>query len=196
MPVLYYVTHPQVQVDANIPVPDWGLSDIGRARAIAMLDQPWVGPILRIVSSAERKAVETAEILATHLRLAIEVRARMHENDRSATGFLPPPEFEAVAHQFFANPHKSIRGWERAIDAQHRIVSEVEAVLGTADGDDIAVIGHGGVGTLLLLSLSGREISREADQPAGGGNYFAYDIRARHVVHEWQPIDAPERRDG
>ena len=196
MPILYYVTHPQVQVDANIPVPEWGLSDIGRARAIAMLDQPWVGSIGRIVSSAERKAMETAEILATHLGLAIEVRARTHENDRSATGFLPPPEFEAVADQFFANPHKSVRGWERAIDAQQRIVSEVDAVLGTAGADDIAFVGHGGVGTLLLLALGGRKISREADQPAGGGNYFAYDIAARRVIHGWRPIDAPvQRRD-
>ncbi|MER9301424.1 phosphoglycerate mutase family protein [Mesorhizobium sp. M0293] len=189
MPILYYVTHPQVQVDANVPVPEWGLSDIGRARAFAMLDQPWVGSIRRIVSSAERKAMETAEILAAHLRLAIEVRERMHENDRSATGFLPPPEFEAVADQFFANPHKSIRGWERAIDAQHRIVSEVDTVLRTNDADDIVFVGHGGVGTLLLLSLSGREISREADQPAGGGNCFAYDIGVRDVIHGWRPID-------
>jgi broad specificity phosphatase PhoE len=191
MPILYYVTHPQVQVDANVPVPEWGLSDIGRARAFAMLDRPWVGSIRRIVSSAERKAMETAEILAAHLRLAIEVRQRMHENDRSATGFLPPPEFEAVADQFFANPHESVRGWERAIDAQHRIVSEVDTVLRTNDADDIAFVGHGGVGTLLLLSLSGREISREADQPAGGGNYFAYDIPARRVLHGWRPIDRP-----
>ncbi|MER9235203.1 phosphoglycerate mutase family protein [Mesorhizobium sp. M0622] len=188
---MYYVTHPQVQVDATIPVPEWGLSDIGRARTVAMLDQPWVGSIRRIVSSAERKAMETAEIVARHLRLVVEVRERMHENDRSATGFLPPPEFEAVADQFFANPHKSICGWERAIDAQHRIVSEIDAVLGTADADDIAFVGHGGVGTLLLLCLSGREISRQADQPAGGGNYFAYDIDARRVIHGWQPIDGP-----
>ncbi|QND65815.1 histidine phosphatase family protein [Mesorhizobium loti] len=191
MPILYYVTHPQVRVDAKIPVPEWGLSDIGRARAVAMLDQPFVGSIRRIVSSAERKAMETAEILATHLRLAIEVRERMHENDRSATGFLPPPEFEAVADQFFANPHESVRGWERAIDAQHRTVSEVEAVLRSNDADDIAFVGHGGVGTLLLLSLSGKEISRQADQPAGGGNYFAYDIGAARVVHGWRPIDGP-----
>lgn len=154
-----------------------------------MLDQPWVRSIRRIVSSGERKAIETAEILASHLRLAVEVRERMHENDRSATGFLPPPEFEAVADQFFANPHKSIRGWERAIDAQNRIVNEVRAVLDGDEAGDIALIGHGGVGTLLLLSLSGREISREADQPAGGGNYFAYDIAARRVIHGWQPID-------
>jgi broad specificity phosphatase PhoE len=156
-----------------------------------MLDQPWVGSIRRIVSSGERKAIETGEILARHLRLAVEVRERMHENDRSATGFLPPPEFEAVADQFFANPHKSVRGWERAIDAQQRIVSEVAAVLDEGGAGDMAFVGHGGVGTLLLLSLSVREISREADQPAGGGNYFAYDIGARRVIHGWRPIDRP-----
>jgi broad specificity phosphatase PhoE len=193
VPILYYVTHPQVQIDAAIPVPEWGLSDVGRARAVAMLDQPWVGSVRRIVSSGERKAMETAEILASHLRLAVEIRERMHENDRSATGFLPPPEFEAVADRFFANPHESIRGWERAIDAQHRIVSEVAFVLDGNDAGDIAFVGHGGVGTLLLLSLSGREVSRDADQPAGGGNYFAYDIDTRRVIHEWRPIDRPQQ---
>ena len=195
MPIAYYITHPQVRIDANIPVPDWGLSDTGRARAVAMVDQPWVGKVKRIVSSVERKAIETAEILAAYLHLDVEVRQRMHENDRSATGFLPPPEFEAVADQFFARPHESIRGWERAIDAQTRIVSEVEAVLSTVAGD-IAFVGHGGVGTLLLLALAGREISRIADQPAGGGNYFAWDIGARRVVHEWLPIDHPAPHRG
>ncbi|MBZ9739193.1 MULTISPECIES: histidine phosphatase family protein [unclassified Mesorhizobium] len=189
MTIAYYITHPQVQIDATIPVPDWGLSDIGRARANAMLVQPWIASIGRVVSSGERKAVETAEVLARHLGLAVQVRERMHENDRSSTGFLPPPDFEAVADRFFANPHESVRGWERAIDAERRIVSEVEAVLGEGGAGDIAFVGHGGVGTLLLLSLSGRPISREADQPAGGGNYFAYDIGARRILHGWQPMD-------
>ncbi|TPJ29878.1 histidine phosphatase family protein [Mesorhizobium sp. B2-8-3] len=193
MPIAYYITHPQVRIDADVPVPGWRLSDVGRARAVAMLDQPWVGSIGRIVSSAERKAIETAEILAGRLHLAVEVRERTHENDRSATGFLPPPEFEAVADQFFARPHESIRGWERAIDAQGRIVSEVEAALTTGEAD-IAFVGHGGVGTLLLLHLSGREISREADQPAGGGNYFAWDIGSRRLIHGWLPIDWPAAR--
>ncbi|MBZ9710799.1 phosphoglycerate mutase family protein [Mesorhizobium sp. ESP7-2] len=189
MPIAYYITHPQVQIDTTIPVPDWGLSDVGRARAHAMLDQPWIASIGRVVSSGERKAIETAEVLGRHLNLAVQVRQRMHENDRSATGFLPPPEFEAVADQFFANPHESVRGWERAIDAQQRIVSEVEAVLDVNDAGNIAFVGHGGVGTLLLLSLSDRQISREADQPAGGGNYFAYDLGARRLIHGWRPID-------
>ncbi|RAZ92818.1 histidine phosphatase family protein [Mesorhizobium hawassense] len=189
MPIAYYITHPQVRIDASIPVPEWGLSDIGRARAVAMLGQPWIGSIRRIVSSAERKAIETAEILARHFGLVVEMRERMHENDRSATGFLPPPEFEAVADQFFARPHESVRGWERAIDAQQRIISEVEAALGVGPDGDVAFVGHGGVGTLLLLHLGGREISRVADQPTGGGNYFAWDTAARRVLHDWRPID-------
>ncbi|MBZ9990554.1 phosphoglycerate mutase family protein [Mesorhizobium sp. BH1-1-5] len=190
MPIAYYITHPQVRIDAGVPVPQWGLSDIGRARAVAMLGQPWIGSIRRVVSSAERKATATAEILAQHLGLVVEMRERMHENDRSATGFLPPPEFEAVADQFFAKPHESIRGWERAIDAKQRIMGEVDAVLAAGESD-IAFVGHGGVGTLLLLHLSGREISRIADQPAGGGNYFAFDIEARRILHGWRPIDEP-----
>jgi len=68
---------------------------------------------------------ETAEIIARELNVTVEVREAMHENDRSATGFLPPYEFETVANRFFADPLVSIRGWERAIDAQLRIVREV-----------------------------------------------------------------------
>ncbi|TPK76335.1 histidine phosphatase family protein [Mesorhizobium sp. B2-4-15] len=193
MPIAYHITHPQVQIDPAIPVPDWGLSDVGRARAYAMLGQPWIGSIRQAVSSGERKAIETAEVLGRHLDLAVQVRERMHENGRSATGFLPPPEFEAVADQFFANPHESIRGWERAIDAQQRIAGEVEAVLEAGGTGDIAFVGHGGVGTLLLLALSGKQISRDRDQPPGGGNYFAFDIAARRVLHGWRPIDMLEQ---
>ena len=190
MPIAYYITHPQVRIDANIPVPDWGLSDIGRARAIAMLDQPWVGKVKRIVLSAERKAIETAEILAAHLHLDVEVRQCMHENDRSATGFLPPPEFEKAADWFFANPHESFKGWERAIDAQARIVSNVEAVLARHDPNvPIAFVGHGGVGTLLKCHLEGKPIARQGDQPPGGGNLFCFDLAKRAVSCDWTPME-------
>ena len=30
-----YLSHPQVKIDANVPVPQWGLSDVGRGRAEA-----------------------------------------------------------------------------------------------------------------------------------------------------------------
>ena len=46
-----YITHPQVQIDPAVPVPDWGLSALGRARAEACVTRPWVRELSRIVSS-------------------------------------------------------------------------------------------------------------------------------------------------
>ena len=91
--IVRYLTHPQVQIDPTVPVPQWGLSSVGRARTETAANAGWLANTTQIVSSAERKAIETAEIIAGRLGLMIEIREAMHENDRSATGFLKPAEF-------------------------------------------------------------------------------------------------------
>ena len=63
-----------------------------------------------------------------------------------------------VADQFFAVPNESVRGWERAADAQTRIVTEAMRVMRQAPDGDILMVGHGGVGTLLYCHLAGLEI--------------------------------------
>jgi broad specificity phosphatase PhoE len=185
MNLVRYLTHPQVKIDPAIPVPSWGLSEVGRARTEAIASRGRLSATTQIISSGERKAIETAEIIAAKLKIDVEVRQAMHENDRSATGFLIPDEFEAVAHQFFAQPHTSIRGWERAIDAQSRIVREVEHVLARNRPGDVLFVGHGGVGTLLYCHYSGFAIDRSHDQPAGGGYFFAFTADGRRVQHSW-----------
>ena len=187
--IIRYLTHPQVNVDPAIPVPSWGLSEVGRARTEAVAGTGPLSATTQIVSSRERKAIETAEIIAAKLNVDVELREAMHENDRSATGFLIPDEFEAVAHQFFAQPHTSIRGWERAIDAQLRIVREVEHVLARNRPGDVLFVGHGGVGTLLYCHYSGFAIDRAYDQPAGGGHFFALTKDDRRVQHSWYRLE-------
>src|SRR6478735_3774602 len=59
-----YVTHPQVQIDPDVPVPQWGLSTVGRERAVITARLPWVRSLGRIVSSDETKAIDTAQLLA------------------------------------------------------------------------------------------------------------------------------------
>jgi broad specificity phosphatase PhoE len=184
-----YLTHPQVNIDPAIPVPCWGLSEIGRARTEAVASTRQLSRTTQIISSGERKAIETAEIIAAKLHADVEVREAMHENDRSATGFLMPDEFQAVADQFFAQPRISVRGWERAIDAQLRIVREVEHVLARNRPGDVLFVGHGGVGTLLYCHYSGVAIDRRHDQPAGGGYYFAFASEERRVQHSWCPLE-------
>ena len=187
--IVRYLTHPQVQIDPDVPVPQWGLSPVGRARTEAVARAGWLARTTQIVSSGERKAIETAEIIAARLGLMIEIREAMHENDRSATGFLKPAEFEQVADRFFAEPHLSVRGWERAIDAQARIVREAEAVLSRNRPGDVLFVGHGAVGTLLFCHTAGHPIDRVHDQPAGGGNVFAFARDGRQVVHGWRRME-------
>jgi broad specificity phosphatase PhoE len=184
-----YLTHPQVAIDPTIPVPQWGLSALGRRRVAALAASGWLAGTAEIISSGERKAIETAEILALALELSVEVREAMHENDRSATGFLPPDEFETAANAFFADPNVSVRGWERAIDAQARIVREMEAVLARPQLGNVLVVGHGAVGTLLFCHYSKIPISRAHDQPAGGGNYFTFRRNDRRVLHAWRAME-------
>lgn len=191
MPIAYFITHPEVAIDPSVPVPEWPLSSQGVRRMMVMLDQPWVGRVRAVFTSAERKALDAAHIVADHLCLSPVVIAGLGENDRSATGYLPKAEFEAVADAFFAHPDKCVRGWERAIDAQYRIVGAVDQIIAVAPADgDVAIISHGAVGALLLCHLTGVPISRTEDQPgSGGGNVFSFDIVTRRLLTGWHRID-------
>src|SRR5882724_10218950 len=151
MPLVYFVTHPDVTIDASIPVPEWRLSERGIERMHLFAAQPWLCNVRSIFCSDERKAIDGAKILADALKRDCVVRKALGENDRSATGYLPRLEFEKAADKFFAQPDVSVRGWERAADAQRRIISAMEAIISNANKDgDLAVISHGGIGALYL----------------------------------------------
>lgn len=187
-----YLTHPQVRIDPDVPVPRWGLNDTGRARTQALARAPWLRRFARIVASDETKAQETATILGAALGIAPETAPDLHENDRSATGFLPPPEFERMADAFFAAPTQSVRGWEAAGAAQLRIVRAVGAVLAAAPDAATLFVGHGGVGTLLKCHCGGRPIARREDQGSGGGgNHFGFRWGPPELRHDWRPMELP-----
>ena len=188
-----FITHPQVLVVPSVPVPRWGLSELGRARARAMLSQPWVASIGRVVSSTETKAVEAAAFLAAHLGCTVECRPELGENDRSSTGFAIAARFEQLANAFFAHPGRSVEGWETATAAQARVVAACRDLLVDDDGaPDVAVVAHGAVGTLLYCHLAGLAIDRRFDQ-TGQGHYFTMDCSTGRPTHHWRPIDEMER---
>lgn len=191
MKIVYIITHPDVMVDPDVPVPRWPLSERGVERMRALLHQPWIADVTAIYCSTEQKAIDGAEVLAQHLSLPVHQVAELGENDRSATGFLPPDEFQATADQFFAHPNTSIRGWETAAAAQQRIVRAVNGVIGQEPlSGAIAIVSHGGVSTLLLCHLANYEIARTYDQPgSSGGNYYAFEAESRRLLHGWKPID-------
>ena len=189
---LFFVTHADVVIDPEVPVPEWGLAERGRDRHVSFAKSAVVAKVKTVFSSAERKANEGAEILAEALGIPHHILPSLHENDRSSTGYLPKAAFEDMADAFFARPEESVQGWERAIDAQARIVAACQDVVARAPEGDIAIVAHGGVGTLLACHLRGIEIKRQADQPGrGGGNYLIIGLPEWQLLHDWQDI-APD----
>lgn len=188
MSKVYFISHPEVVLDKSIPITEWNLSPAGQERLEQLLRKPWIQEIGVIYSSKERKAITAAEHIAAKLNLPIAFLADLGEMDRSSTGFLEPIEFEKTVDAFFTYPNQSIRGWESAINAQHRIVASIEKILRESkENEDIAIVSHGGVGSLLIAYLKGQQISRSEDQP-GQGYYFIIDRDSRKLLQSWQSI--------
>ena len=186
MSLVYFITHPDVVIDSEIPVPRWPLSPRGKERMKKLLAQPWINAIGSVYCSTEQKAIDGARILAEHLAIAYEMVEGLGEIDRSSTGYLPHDEHAATAEQFFAHPDKRIRGWETAKLAQQRIVKAVKQVATNDKGSgDIAIVSHGAVATLLLCHLKGCQISlKEGPSGANGGSYYCFDVQSKSLIHD------------
>ena len=191
MPFLY-ITHPEVVIDPAVPMPRWGLSDIGAERARAFAKRQVVPRRAPIFSSTERKAVELAEIIAEESGGRVETDERFGENDRSSTGFLHAERFEQVVEQFFGDPDNGPEGWESARAAQRRIVAAVTAAVAETTGPAI-FCGHGAVGTLLKCHAGGRRIARSEDQRVrawkGGGNCFVFELHPLRLLSDWVAME-------
>lgn len=203
--LVHYISHPEVDIDPEVPVPRWGLSEVGRRRIGVLAGRPWLRSIGRVVSSEETKAVEAASVLAGRLGLEVEIRPATGETDRSATGFVSHARHEDLAARYFAEPEVSAEGWERAVDSQRRVVEALTDLTGPPSGSGstsasvtdrpaVAVVGHGGVGTLLWCHLTGQAIDQAHDQP-GQGHYWTWDREAATMLHDWHPVDAEHPLD-
>jgi broad specificity phosphatase PhoE len=191
MKIAYFITHPNVEIDPDVPVPMSPLSKQGFARMHAFLEQPFLRRVTSVYCSKEQKAIDGAKVISDHLSINFNQKEELGENDRSSTGYLPSDEFESIANCFFASPDESVRGWETATAAQQRISDVVDQILEEDETQgDISIVSHGGVGSLLLCRLMDYPIDRKHDQPGGsGGNFFSFDSKTKEIIHSWKPIE-------
>jgi broad specificity phosphatase PhoE len=157
-----------------------------------LLIQSWVGGIASVYCSMEQKAIDGAEILAAHLSLDYESVVDPGEIDRSSKGYLPLHAFWDTVDSLFSHPGRSVQGWETAHHAWRRIVQAIDSAIKRDQSQgDIAIISHGGVGTLYLCHLEHCPIDRSEGQPsAHGGCYHAFDADSKALLHGWKMIDA------
>lgn len=189
-----YITHPEVVIDPGLPTPQWGLSEVGFARARTFTERWPLPQWTTIFASDERKALDLASVLAEATGAEILIDHALSENDRTSTGYLDKARFEAMADRFFADPQFGPAGWESAAAAQARIVVAVARLLATLPSGRLAVFaGHGAVGTLLKCHCARRPIARSEDQHrlghSGGGNVFVFETDLTQLHADWTRLE-------
>lgn len=191
MKTVYVITHPDVVIDPNVPVPQWPLSAKGRERIAGLMNGTLLKQVTAVYSSDEQKALDGAWTIAQSLGLKVAKVPTLGEVDRSSTGYLPREKHDQNARLLFEYPHDSIEGWEIAIEAQYRMVTTVYRILEfDKTPGPIVIMTHGAVGSFLYSHLKKRKISL-ADSPKapGGGGIFSFEAKSLEVLTDWQDID-------
>lgn len=186
---ILYLSHPEVKVAPQTPVPEWEILDQGRRRLRAATARGWPGRGWRIIASPEIKAQQTAELIANAFALPLHTHPDMGEVDRSATGYVDHARHEALTDALFAKPDIGPEGWESAEAATARIFKAYQEVLAEVY-DNMLFVGHGAVGTLLWCTLTQTPISRAADQ-SRGGSFWAGETGPKGFLptHPWQALE-------
>jgi probable phosphoglycerate mutase len=136
---------------------DPDLSDEGKAQVARLPEALARFPISRVLSSPQRRAIQTAEPVAAARELPVEVDERFAEYDRDLPVYIP------IEHIREENPQE----WARlaqghlpsAVDEdafRARVLAAVDDLVAAADPEDtVAVFSHGGVINLLLHEILG-----------------------------------------
>ena len=84
MASLIFLTHPEVVIDPDRPVPEWPLNATGRARMERFAGMLADRDISAVYASTERKAMDGAAIVAERIGLSYDTDEALGENDRSS----------------------------------------------------------------------------------------------------------------
>lgn len=148
---LHIIRHGAVVIDKAAQAADWSLSRDTASDVLALVDRFDQSRLRRIVTSREKKARQTGQILARALGLPIETCVGLEEHHRCEEGFLKATTFRALVEDFFARPNELVFGEESACRALLRFETAVQDLMNET-GDDELIVSHGRVISLFLAS--------------------------------------------
>lgn len=136
---------------------DPNLSEDGLAQVKRLPDALARFPIARVVSSPQRRAIQTAEPVAAARGLSVEIDHRFAEYDRDLPAYIPVEQIKAERPEEWARlaqGHLPSAVDEDAFRA--RVRAAVDDLVTAADPEDtVAVFSHGGVINVLLHEILG-----------------------------------------
>ena len=152
--MIILVKHSLPEIDSTVPANEWHLSSEGRDRSRVLAEKLGPYDLDMILTSIEPKAKETAEVVANHLEIPVEVVEGLHEHERRNVGFLEKERFEQSISRFFSRPTELVFGEETADTAYNRFSKAVYGLSDRFPQANMALISHGTVLSLLVSRVS------------------------------------------
>lgn len=146
---LHIVRHGPVVVDQETRATDWLLSPDAEANILDLLSSLDPSRIQRIITSREKKAQQTGQILAKALSIPIETRSGLEEHHRHHNDFLDEAAFKAILADFFARPKERVFGDESAATSLKRFDGAIGQIMDETSDDEL-IVSHGRVISLFL----------------------------------------------
>ena len=152
---LVLVRHAMPEMEPDKPASSWGLGEVGRHRS-GLLAARLRGFNPQVIwTSAEPKAVETAEIVARAFGVPACTAVGLEEHDRRNVPFFETrDEFERAVAHFFREPDRLVLGAETAEQALARFTCTIDQIVSAGHADSV-VITHGTVMTLYAARVAG-----------------------------------------
>lgn len=142
MTIVVLIRHAEPEVVEGTPSRDWNLSSAGRRAAAALAVKLDGLGLADLSSSPEPKALQTAQIIRSHVGGKIHTDLRLREHDRSSAGFLNRQNFEASIASVFDRPTEVAFGHESADAVYDRFSQAIGDAMSRRAGV-VAAVTHG-----------------------------------------------------
>lgn len=151
---LYLVRHAEPDINPRLPAAEWSLTSRGVASSRRLASAlSGFGPTV-IISSPERKAVETANLIAESLEIAVQVDERVSEHGAGPDSFINDyAEFRAMVQRHFEAADEIVFRHESSLEAGSRFAACVGEVC--VPEEVPVLVSHGRIMASWLAELSG-----------------------------------------
>lgn len=149
---LILIRHSESQPLPGLPPAQWGLSPAGRRRCQSLASRlaPYEPTV--ILSSSERKAVETAQLVASLLKIPYDVVEGLGEHDRSGEPYHDRETFLQLVKTLLTQPEQEVFGQETGAEARARFEQAVRQIVETRQIGNVAAVTHGTVLSLFMAA--------------------------------------------
>ena len=154
---LILVKHAMPEIIPTLPAREWQLSDAGQLSCLMLAERLSEHRPDVVITSTEPKAIQTGQIVADKLGIMCEIGDNLHEHERHNESFSNRENFETTIAEFFSHPDQLVYGLESADAAYSRFSQAVENITEKHSGQNIVIVAHGTVITLLLTRKTGKE---------------------------------------